>query len=319
MVQPILDRVIRRSREIEAEKGNPNASSLTLRDVSVPTLIQAQAESYITAMFFQEEPALSQSRLEDHSNTFKNVDLMLGDAEFESILWQAPSKIFPESAVISCFTGTNKPSQPIPPANAKLAETYLQNATVIDKRLGAVKSAALEFIMDDHLAYPNFKMSNHLRNNGGHVYQYIFEEVNPFAAASKRGIPRAHHAIDTLALFGAYEDDYPNHPSFKNFQHVSKKFRQSWIDFASGEAPWDGDKVYSFGPDGQVGELRSGEYKKKRRTEHFKVLEEVGIEVYDAVWRRIAATADVVIEKAMQIQKTQAAEAAKGKQHGSKI
>ena len=74
-----------------------------------------------------------------------------------------------------------------------------------------------------------------------------------------------------------------------------------------------------------MGKLREGEYEKKRRTEHFKVLEEVGREVYDAVWTRIAVTADVMIEKVAEGQRKAAVEAAKKKKKdlnevkGSKI
>lgn len=316
-IKPILDRVTKRGREIEAEKGNDNAPALTLRDMSIPTLIRAQAESYMSSVWLQEHPSLV--GWEHHDKIFKDIDLMIGDVEFESILWLSPSKIFPEAALISCFTGTTKPNQPIPTANAKLAKAYLQNQTVTDKKLGTVKSGALDFVTDDHFAFPNYKISNYFRNRGMPVYQYIFEEVNPFVVASKRGVPRAHHAVDTLALFGGYEDDYPAHPSFKNFKNVSDEFRQSWINFVAGEAPWSVNKVYSFGPDGKVGELGPGEYEKKRRTEHFKVLEEVGSKVYDPVWTRIATTADIVIEKVQQMQKKQAAEAAQKRQGGAKI
>lgn len=304
-------------------KKNPNASKLTLRDISVRTLIQAQAESFMTTIWLQEHTSLA--TWQDHTTTFANTDLMIGDTEFETILWLAPSKIIPEKALAACFTNTTKPNQPIAPSNAKLSKAYLENPTnTANKSLGMIKAGTLDFVTDDHFAFPNYMISNLLRSQHKNVYQYIFEEVNPFAAASKKGIPRAHHAIDNLALFGGYENEYPDHPSFTHFRAVSEKFRQSWIDFAAGGSPWSTDKILSFGPDGKVGELREGEYANKRRTEHFKVLEEVGREVYDAVWTRIAATADVVIEKVAEHQRKVAIEAAKKKKElkevkGSKI
>ncbi|KAI0654924.1 carboxylesterase [Cubamyces menziesii] len=64
------------------------------------------------------------------------------------------------------------------------------------------------------------------------------------------------------------------------FARVRNAIQERWLAFAYGEAPWREDKVYVFGPEGEVGERSMRIFHARRHTQVWKeALEPLGMEV----------------------------------------
>ncbi|KAI0360388.1 carboxylesterase [Trametes cingulata] len=64
------------------------------------------------------------------------------------------------------------------------------------------------------------------------------------------------------------------------YARVRNAIQERWLAFAYGEAPWREDKVYVFGPEGEVGERTMSIFQARRRAQVFKeALEPLGQEV----------------------------------------
>jgi len=72
-------------------------------------------------------------------------------------------------------------------------------------------------------------------------------------------------------------DDY-------TYSRVRDAVQERWIAFAYGEAPWSEDKVYVFGPEGEVGERSMSIFDGRRRTQVWKeALEPLGMHLVQKV------------------------------------
>ena len=98
-------------------------------------------------------------------------------------------------------------------------------------------------------------LSMQLRKCGTKVYEYSFEQLQPFTGPFK-GI--AGHSLDLaylhgdpgiFSLCGEPEKELAIQDSIQN----------AWITFANGEAPWEGGKTRVFGPDGKTVDFGSEE------------------------------------------------------------
>ncbi|KAI0674604.1 carboxylesterase [Trametes maxima] len=64
------------------------------------------------------------------------------------------------------------------------------------------------------------------------------------------------------------------------YARVRNAIQEQWISFAHGEAPWHEDKVYVFGPEGEVGERSQRIFQARRRAQVWKeALEPLGMEL----------------------------------------
>jgi hypothetical protein len=123
----------------------------------------------------------------------------------------------------------------------------------------------LDFINDYCFAMPANDIAAKWRSNGRKVYQYIFDQHNPWQASS-----RSHHAVDLIFLFGGYDLSRINPKA----ESVGTEMRKRWIAFINGKEPWERAMRIAFGPVGNCVEIGEEEYKHRRRVSHFELLKQ---------------------------------------------
>ncbi|EGO03463.1 hypothetical protein SERLA73DRAFT_101623 [Serpula lacrymans var. lacrymans S7.3] len=74
-----------------------------------------------------------------------------------------------------------------------------------------------------------------------------------------------------------------------SYAHVRDTMQERWIAFAHGEAPWDEDKVFVFGPEGESGERSACIFEGRRRCRLWKeALEPLGIQLVQKVGQELS-------------------------------
>jgi carboxylesterase type B len=156
----------------------------------------------------------------------------------------------------------------------------------------------LELINDARIAWPIEGVVEGARRDrdGKNVWRYIFDQEGP-----TRGIP--HHAADLMYLFDnvptpisqplvlpteepEFFDDEWAMPIVDEFSYgrVRDAIQERWIAFAYGEVPWNEDKVFVFGPEGETGERSSCIFEGRRRKQVWKeALEPLGMQLVQKV------------------------------------
>ncbi|KAL7275818.1 hypothetical protein RUND412_001229 [Rhizina undulata] len=162
--------------------------------------------------------------------------IFIGDCGFEGFLWSLQVLTTSPSDVISALS----------PLGAT-AEEIKDN-----------------LITDVNSSGPIYLTAQHWRKNGGKVYQYLFDQPNPWDP--RRG---AMHAIDLIYLFG-------NYPLDEKSTELGQQFGDDVISYVNGGEPWSTGAVRAYGPEGIVGFLQKGEHEKRRRLAAFEVLEKLG-------------------------------------------
>ncbi|KAF8506291.1 carboxylesterase [Hysterangium stoloniferum] len=191
--------------------------------------------------------------------------LIIGDCAFESALWTNSVSLWSSVGLVrrirAVIRGVYK-------ADA-LLRAYNISLTGEDEDS---QDAALNFINDACFAWPADKVA---RGTQGHVYRYTFDQESPYTYT-------AHHAVDLLYLFDnapahiparkahpfdssesdlgdsdsdGFDSDYFGSSDFAyNATRVCRAMQERWIAFAHGEHPWSPEKLYVFGPEGEIGE-----------------------------------------------------------------
>ncbi|KAJ5127999.1 Carboxylesterase type B [Penicillium atrosanguineum] len=232
------------------ELGQPS-----LRESSVPVLIQALKDCKVNTMWIQEEPELAnwESRPEQVE------EAMIGDTEYESVIWRNGIEALDGETIAAAFEGDKE-------WGSKLRKMY----HVVSDRPTAAKLGALDFVNDARYALPVEIVANKLAAANKRVYKYVVDQPNPWQPSS-----RSHHAVDLLFLFEGLDLSF--NPAA---QAVGKEMRQRWIQFVSGNAPWSADSRFAFGPLGESKEINEAQFAARRRVEPCKVLGEAGSGVY---------------------------------------
>jgi len=162
----------------------------------------------------------------------------------------------------------------------------------------------LELINDARIAWPTHGVAEGAQRDrdGKGVWRYTFDQEGP-----TRGIP--HHATDLMYLFDNvplptvsepadlpneesdyFESDYFDDdwaiPTVDEFSYgrVRDAIQERWIAFAYGEVPWNENKVFVFGPEGETGERSSCIFEGRRRKHVWKeALEPLGMQLVQKV------------------------------------
>ncbi|CUS12772.1 unnamed protein product, partial [Tuber aestivum] len=171
--------------------------------------------------------------------------LIIGDCGFEAFLWYP--QIAPASAarIHEAFMG-------VQPHRTRILEAYKVPAPSPDST-PAIRAAAFAFIGDSVFSYPAHKLTSRWRSAGKKVYEYCFDQPNPYAP-ELRG---AHHSVDLLYLF-------PGHELPEKDRVVAAAFQKHVLEFCHSGNAWkvsDG-QVMGYGP---AGEVRVVEKKERRR------------------------------------------------------
>ena len=223
----------------------------SLKDAPASALLHALRESNVNTMWLQEESCLGgwQQRSEQIE------ELIIGDVEYESVLWRNGIETMPVEAIVQAFDN-NKQHGP------SLRKLY----GITTGRPTASKLGALDFINDILFAVPAEDIAGRWRGRKKPVFQYVVDQANPWQASS-----RAHHAVDLVLLIGGYDLSF--NPSA---EAVGNEMRKRWIAFVNGEQPWSAGGKFAFGPLGECKEIDGSQFAARRRVDHWKLLREIG-------------------------------------------
>ncbi|KAL4803410.1 Alpha/Beta hydrolase protein [Aspergillus unguis] len=227
----------------------------SLREASVPALLQALNESNVNTMWIQEDEDLKGWE----TRTEQVDELMIGDVEYESVIWRNGVETSDGPTIAAAFEQDKT-------WGTKLRKLY----HVVPDRPTACKLGALDLVNDARYTLPVELISDKLSAAGKRVYKYVVDQPNPWQASS-----RSHHAVDLLFLFGGIDLSF--NPSA---DAVGQEMRSRWIDFVAGNKPWSVERRFAYGPVGECKEISEGQFAARRRVECLKVLREAGIAVY---------------------------------------
>lgn len=227
----VIDRVLDKVQE----KGYSS-----LKDAPVDVVVQSQAEIPIASVFMQQEECFT----EWQTKTGNMEDIMVGDCEFESILWRNGVEAMSAEQIVECFDKAGISSE-------ELKELYHINV----KRAEQCRHGALEFMNDVVWSMPIMSLSSLHQQAGQKVYRYLFDQANPWQTSS-----RAHHGVDLVYLFGGFDMSMNGAA-----EAVSMEMRRRFISFVSGEAPWWSDRAFAFGPAGEWQEIDEKRVAARRR------------------------------------------------------
>ena len=178
-------------------------------------------------------------------------ELMIGDCEFESILWMEGIRQASPKDIVECF-------DKLPGDEGDLLKSLYCIEETLPK---ACKRGALDFINDFFFAEPVVSIGNRWRLNGKPVYQFAVDEPNPWQPTAG-----AHHGVDLVFLFGDYDLT-----RFAYLEKTAKEMRKRWILFVNGEKPWSG-LLCAFGPRGICDDLTADSMTNRRRWSHIQLI-----------------------------------------------
>lgn len=237
---------------------------LSLASAPVEKMLETLAEARVVSLWLQ----LTEELQGWETRTSHVDELLIGDCEYESVIWRNGIESMSASAIDTCFDSAG-------PEASQLKALY----NIVADRPTACKLGALDLINDTRYALPVITLRDSWRNAGKKVYDYIFDQVNPWQASS-----RAHHAVELVMLFGSL--DLSHNPGAVA---VSRDIRSKWLSFCNGAAPWSDKHTYAFGPHGHCGEIAATEYESRRRVRACSFLEQMGPSKYNTVFAQLAA------------------------------
>ncbi|KAF1344972.1 Alpha/Beta hydrolase protein [Delphinella strobiligena] len=236
----------------------------TLASAPVGKLLETLAEAKILSMWLQ----LTEELHGWETQTSPVDELLIGDCEYESVLWRNGIETMSASAIDSCFNSAGDEA-------SQLKALY----NIVPDRPTACKLGALDLINDTRFALPVMTLRESWRKAGKTVYDYIYDQVNPWQASS-----RAHHAVELVMLFSSLDLSHNS-----SAIAVRQDLRSKWLSFCNGAAPWSSEHTYAFGPHGRCGEIAATEYESRRRVQACRFLEQMGPSKYNTVFGQLAA------------------------------
>jgi carboxylesterase type B len=227
-----------------------------------------------------------------HDPTSTSQPLIIGDCSFDSFLWSLPASLWSSSAVMRRLKAV---CGSLSKASALLRAYDISSYTPPDELVERI----LELINDARIAWPTQVVVDGAQRDGEAkgVWRYTFDQEG-----HTRGIP--HHAADLMYLFdnvpvpavsqpvvlpsedSDYFDDDWAIPVVDEFSYgrVRDAIQERWIAFAYGEVPWNEDKVFVFGPEGETGERSSCIFEGRRRKHIWKeALEPLGMQLVQKI------------------------------------
>ncbi|TRM57434.1 Alpha/Beta hydrolase protein [Schizophyllum amplum] len=238
--------------------------------------------------------------------------LIIGDCVADADLWARGVSHWTAPAVVRRLKAV---CQSLTKSNALMRAYDFGSATPDEE----IADHLLELVCDARVNWPThaFYAAAHHQRHGQGVFRYVFDQESPARRAT-------HHAADLIYLFdnlpapGAMSPPAPvfdfcdsfsdtdsdeDEDSYRapfsdesddmwsmttvdefSFSRVRDTMQERWLTFAYGEAPWDEDKLFVFGPEGEVGERSVGLLEGRRRTRVFgEVLAPLGMELVQKI------------------------------------
>ncbi|KAM0817841.1 putative Carboxylic ester hydrolase [Seiridium cardinale] len=236
----------------------------TLRDAPVSSLLEVQRDLGLVSFYLQME-----QQLEGWSEMISgSVErLLIGDTEYEAALWRNGIETLSGEYISQAF------------------DLFEDDAVLLKKLYGIVadrpsscKIGALDFLNDTRFTLPVETMVEQWRNSGQPVFRYLVDQPNPWQSSS-----RAHHAVDLLFVFGAFDLTFD-----RAAQRVSSDMQQKWIQFICGKDPWQPQDYWAFGPCGECRTIDHCAFEARRRSRHLSALKAAGPAKVNAVYKTLA-------------------------------
>ncbi|KXJ87817.1 Alpha/Beta hydrolase protein [Microdochium bolleyi] len=248
----------------------------TVRDAPVSELLAVQAELGVSSLYLRMEEKLSgwESAMERKCGMAGVERLLIGDTEYESVLWRNGIETMTAASIVEAFDVLGEEG----------SEQVRSKYGIYHDRDVACKLGALDFLHDMRFSLPTQRMVRAGRFAGAAVMRYLMDEPNPWQRSS-----RAHHGVDLLYLFNHYNLGFSCAA-----ENIVQSIQDKWIAFINGDDPWpvgeegEGERAWAFGPSGEclvVGETGLGI---RRRVSHMSLLEEIGLERAEKVVKLLA-------------------------------
>ncbi|KAJ7723365.1 Alpha/Beta hydrolase protein [Mycena metata] len=299
-------------RAISAEKLVKNSSGSTLRAVDDGTFfvpdwrLHLLPDAHSTA---KPRHTSSRSRSRTRAKVPIHQPLIIGDTGSASLVWSLPASLWTSHAVVRRL---NAICQSVSAASLLLGAYDISVATPDDEIVDRV----LELIGDTRVAWPTECAASRARHHrsGGGVWRYVFDQEAPAGGVGHKADlaylfdniphpfatpPAGSPALDFCDSFDLDDDDEEHDRKFDSdgedewmeppvdewaYTRVRDTMQERWIAFAHGEEPWGVDKVFVFGPEGEIGERSCHIFESRRRKAVWEeALEPLGMQLVQKV------------------------------------
>jgi len=240
--------------------------------------------------------------------------LIIGDCASESFLWSLHASLWTPSAVVRRLKAV---CQSLSKA-CKLLDAYDISSSTPNEE---IVERVLELINDARVAWPTdcFAQAAKRERGGKGVWRYVFDQDSPW-----RGLPHhaadliylfdnvplpACSRSSSACLQDFLDDDTESYDDYDSdetmfhsdssetqdgwsttvvdewvYNRVRDAMQERWIAFAHGETPWDENKVFVFGPEGETGERSKTIFDGRRRTQMWKeAFEPLGMQLVQKI------------------------------------
>jgi hypothetical protein len=169
--------------------------------------------------------------------------LLIGNTGSEECVLQSVCSWYPRSSPPPALTTlATTLSSVLPASSINSIFTAYGISDKIEK--GELVDKLLKFIADIAFCKPAHDHASEWRKRGNEVYQFLFEQKQPFTGIYKG---KAAHSLDLAYLHGN-PAIFLNAKDPEGERKIQKAFQDSWIGFAHGEKSWGKEVVRRFGP-----------------------------------------------------------------------
>ncbi|KAF8217765.1 Alpha/Beta hydrolase protein [Mycena galopus ATCC 62051] len=299
-------------RAVSSEKLAKNSCGSTLRAVDDGHFFLPDWRTHFLpegASSSSQNHSRSRSRTRHSSKTATHQPLIIGETGSASLVWSLPASLWTSQAVVRRL---NAICQSISKASLLLSSYDICPSTPDDEIVDRV----LELIGDTRVAWPTECVASRaqLHRSGGGVWRYIFDQDAPARVSHKADLaylfdnvphpfvtlpPSGSPAFDFCDSFDLDDDDEEHDLKFDSdgedewmeppvdewaYKRVRDTMQERWIAFANGEEPWNAEKVFVFGPEGEVGERSRHIFdNRRRRSVWTEALEPLGMQLAQKV------------------------------------
>ena len=228
---------------------------MVLQAVAADKIVAALATTKIVVMPYADDGEFFEAPWQEKTANWVE-SIMVGDTGFEAAVYMTWVPFWTTTSLIKDFSSSKK-------HGATLMAAYNLTKDSTDTE---AKQIGLDFLNDAMFAYPAYALAQRYKATSVPVYQYFFDQVNPFDPSAK-----AHHAVDLLFIFNAYDMS----KSDETAEDFSKSVQEKWMTYGTGGSPWAKDTYYAFGPSGQTGPLSAEDLAKRRRLPAYDVLSHI--------------------------------------------
>ena len=234
---------------------------------------------------------------DDHPASLPIQPVIIGDCTMESSLWSFPVSYWNAAGVVRRIRAI---CQSMQRGNAVLRAYDISTSTPEDE----LSERILDLINDARFAYPIDRVANALKqaNGGKSVFRYVFDQESPTPGAlphhaadlvylfdnvplptpiSSPEISHSRSLTPELSFSDEEDEDEDDFSAFEKediqwmtpvvdgyaYARVKNTIQERWLAFAYGQRPWNEEKAYVFGPEGETGERSWSIFEGRRRTQ----------------------------------------------------